>query len=1294
MKSFTIDSKKKSKTIKKWEKELTPSSYSSFSKFDQYQKEHATFNRCYASQQDSTIFFHCRECCKTINGLYCVNCFNQSQHTDHHVSVMLLNDAFCDCGHSKYIKKELWCTLHREYQETKIPDDYLTLLKNKIYEIFDYAVKNPDKKSFSEALQFLLSLTEWGSNYIDLISQILYDGHWENSFYGKIFKNYKSLASQNIEKFRRLLLKMVSSSVFKKGFISCVTQTLEILSLVYSDPGFPKTFLDIADFSYQCLTDGKIDVELQETDSFFTNMLNFLGDIYSSQLFLIDGKYQIPLTFNYDFHFLISSILYSIISNPLMCKFIIDQPDCLKSLVRVLSINSKNAIIQRVTTEKVITTGIHIAQSKNIATLHSTYEYFSRIFPFLTVKIEDDVNYDEVLEYPIENLNDSHILTLNFALSTFTEELNKFLDFEPRNNSFNSTSYFIQPYTDEFVIDHPLAKAVISCATNFAIFNAVDLFTIFDRIDFDKFDQLAAVFASCEAGKCQIIHGLFPMNDDSILLLADHSDQYGFFILPALQSLISIKSRIKGSNLSGDIVMIIAESFGLPIWEKEKDLVDCQRWTNVMTSMLRLFINLSCNDNFFNFLIDHEKIRRMIIDYIYCGLNNRMKIIERINEFTYDINFIDEEFEKVVNIRVDNQGSHFNLKPEYDDTSSVFSPYLFVHEFNNKLAYEITHHKDRLLRLSRFDPPEALSGLKLYLQTEEMKSIIHRILTTTLNDTEKFSISCSHTLFSLIRLVLLESEDPEETEKNYIESDIINLLIKLVKKLDNGVLILQSFINECKPRYMKIAEIVEKEIQEDLHKRKKNKPKIDKSKILAQFSNAQNKFATKNEEELKTVENISSSSFTCACCEDQFNLDKPYGIFADIYKSSILNKIEATIANDKIDRYPTLCQIRTCGHWSHLSCFEQENNLEIEYIINDMGKRCPLDRSCANAIIPVFNGDAPPDDKWKEAFQKLSDRILNICGSSVQQCLAYNIALIEILTRHNPKFIDDKRSVLGLIHLSRSCFFIDPSSPILKPADPFVEFTYNFCSGGNLKESRQKFDKMLPDFWRNLMESVSINEKDQQLSMIETYIRRISLLEQFVFSKDSDSFDLPSVSEFIESHHLKKIDDEIKDVKVDLEKVSFLSSCHLYSFPNLKDKFIDYILNSKIIQENQHSSYNFCLCLLCGKMCCIRTSIEYDPNAEPKVSYLYNHCMKCNENLCTPILFLTGLYASSICIWDGDFENKKFVNSIYTDKYGDENIGLKNGNMLFLNKYKVASLFEDLITGEIRRKLEDFNSQV
>ena len=399
----------------------------------------------------------------------------------------------------KFIKKESWCSLHIHPDENAnfIDKDFRNLLNDKIHEIFEYAIKKIAKESFCDALKFLLNITEWGSVYNDLISKVLFEGSWENSYYGQIFIHYSVLSktvntatqkNPKVEQFRRLLLKLVVSPIFKRGFITFITDTIKIISLVYSDPEFPKSFLDIADFAYQCLVDGELIIQLQKTYSFFTELVNFLSEVYSQFPFLYQGKFVIPITYNWDFHYLSSSILSSVIGNPLTCKFITKQPDCLKAIAKFLMINSSNVILKRQTEEKEQLTEIHLWQLNNYMAIRSVYEYFALNFPMITVDFDKDIRYNEAFNYPIQLLNDEHILILNQFFTIFIEELDKLLDFDEKPNFLDSSSYYIQPYTDDFFLDHPLAKIIISCATCFSIYNSTNLLSIFDRVGFKKFD--------------------------------------------------------------------------------------------------------------------------------------------------------------------------------------------------------------------------------------------------------------------------------------------------------------------------------------------------------------------------------------------------------------------------------------------------------------------------------------------------------------------------------------------------------------------------------------------------------------------------------------------------------------------------------------------------------------------------------------------------------------------------------------------------------------------------------------
>ena len=1272
--------------IEKWKKELTPSKYKNFDEFDQFQKDNASFLRCCQSKQGVSLFFHCDDCCLAPDGVYCAFCFNETNHVNHHVSFFFGTCAFCDCGDPKTIREENWCSHHgRELIKEELPEEnYIILFKTKVKEIFDILLKYPQSDTFLKSLQFLYNFTDWGSFYINLISEILFEGNWENSIYGQMIRNYKNYLPQNIESLGTFFFKAVVSPTFKRGYTNFLNETFKILTFIYFEENFPKSLLEAFDFSFQCFHESENLIYFQSYNSFLTKLINLFASIFKCPHFKRKDKYVITTEVKHELHSLFSSIIRIVMDNVMMFQYLVNDSDYLKALCHLMSINSKNSIIRRKRSEKVaINTNIHILQSNNLLDMRFIWNIFTNHLPMITVNVDEDINYNELFDMPIESINDSHIITLNSIFSIFCEELESFLDeIKESSNSFKSTSFYIQPYIDSYIFDHPLAKLIVSSASCFSLYNSVNPFTIFDRINFNKFYQLAAIFASCEAGKYQIINDLFLLNDDSLQNVANFYDDFCLSSLSELQAIISMKEEF-----AGEIVIIIAESFGVSIWENLSidEPVDCRRWTNVMTAMLRLFINLSCNDNFFNFHLDLEKMKKIVVDYVYCGENNRLKVIDRTRTFTSEILIIDKAIEEVVDIRIDNNGSHFTLKPEYDDTSSVFSANFTSKEFNKMLAYEIANHKGVLPRLSPIDPPiDTFPFLKSYLQTKEMKVLIHRILTTMLSCTDKFSVSCAHTIFALIRLILMESETPEETGNEFIQIGIIHNLIKLVKLLENGILYLQNFSNECIEKYSKITEIVDKEIENEVKKKNESKKKIDKSKILEKFLKDQKNFASANKDELNTIENTSSSSFNCAFCGEQFNSSGTYGIMASLFLSSLLHKIEQR------DYNVYFCQIRTCGHWAHYNCYHQMNQEE-DIQDDNFEIPCPLDRSKSNVIIPVFEGNEP-DTACIEQIKQLSIKIFLICFLSAQECLAYNLSLIEILNRHNPKYIDDKRTILCMIHFIRACFFVDiieDNHDITE--DPFMKFTIEFCSGGNLQDARKKFDSILPSFWHNLVSIASVNSSDrnEQLLLIQTYIRRASLLEQITFYSDSDSIFLPTVSEFIESHQLKSIDDEMKTVSNPIENYFNLSPCVKYSFPNLKENFTEYILSYKIILTNKKPNVEFCQCMLCGKLCFLNKLIPNIENGsdDPIVSF-FEHASKCFKNLGSLILLITGNYASSVFYYDGTLKRFNKCLPIYTDKYGDENVGLKHGNILILNKSRVSQLLEDLITGELKRKIE------
>ncbi|KAH0788564.1 Zinc finger in N-recognin family protein [Histomonas meleagridis] len=224
-----------------------------------------------------------------------------------------------------------------------------------------------------------------------------------------------------------------------------------------------------------------------------------------------------------------------------------------------------------------------------------------------------------------------------------------------------------------------------------------------------------------------------------------------------------------------------------------------------------------------------------------------------------------------------------------------------------------------------------------------------------------------------------------------------------------------------------------------------NKPKpkrIDRSAILAKFQKQLNAFADANSNELATFDSASPNSFTCAFCSESFNdNEEPYGIISTIYRTGILSKIEQIIAHDSIPRYPITCRVQTCGHWAHIKCFNSGNeNVVYLLALNESIKQCPMDRTTCNTIIPVFEN---LNTQIEQEIERISSEIISLCGVSIAQTVAYNIALLEVLNRTEPKCIDDKKMILALIHLIRIAFSVKDNN-VSDTSDPFALFAIDF----------------------------------------------------------------------------------------------------------------------------------------------------------------------------------------------------------------------------------------------------------
>ena len=1263
----------------KWEKEITPSTYSNFKQFHKHKKDIAIYSKCIISSKDTHIFFTCNECCYFSNSVYCIHCFDKEKHKNHYVSLVYSHTALCDCGNPLAIKQECWCEKHKyqsDFIEKPIFSDVETL-ENTITDIFHCISEACYNFSTIKPIKLLKKFTRWGSFYCDLVAKILFTGNWDECYFGKLCKSFCNMDPRVIEEINSFFLKLAHSKDFQEGFVLNLNNFLQVLvDLLHHNMLVPE-ILNILDISIQCFDDIDFIILNETNSSVVTNAFKIFNEVFQyscrDQNSIVFVNHQPPI--ECDIHFF--SPLIHLIENQKVFNFLIERKDFVSCLVDMIYDHANFLKIVREDEKQVNPNILHTIQVDSNIMIKQLINTFSKHLSNITVKLnENDILGIKVRNMKTKPLTKKNIDILKTIFTLIEGKLFNNFDIALKESSFNINIKYIQPYTDIFLIENPLVSLMVVSSALFVLRNEIEIDEFFQIIGLSQLEELAAMMASGLASIYQIRFGLFSKNDDFIKIYSLFFETYND-LLPGLQFLLSAKSINQGR-----IVAIMAESFGIQFWKNTPidDPIDCQRWTNVITALIRIFIHIASFNTYFGFLNEKETIQSIIANLIN-DKQGRKSLIGLCQKFFKNVMpKLDENFKMMVDVRKCQNGVKYSLKPEYDNLVCIFSQFITFQYFSTLLYEFIESNKGKLPFIPQIRHHHLYSNLLSFLQTSELQELIHCILSIISLHSEKSSISLIHSLFYLVRIILRESNTDGDIEKRYVNSGLINLLIQNIKSLDNGILYLQNFLTECQSNYPIISDELQKEISNLTSAERKSKRKIDKSQILNQFINAQKEFENKNFDDLISLEKAEPDSFTCAYCSEPFDDSKElYGILICLFKSNILSKIESIIADDTIERYPPTCQIRVCGHWAHLRCFEAHNN--------DKYKRCPLDRIRANSILPVFSGDEP-NTLIQEGLHNFFKFMLQQCEVSVQQTLAYNIALIEVLARQNPTSIDDKRTILGLIHFLRAAFFIE-SIPIKETNDPFVELTYNFCSSKtNFSSLNDFYQILLKNYWRLVAMSAALQPEDIQTSIFEVYARRASLLEQIALNSNS-SFALPTLSEFIEAHNLNNPLDEIRNVVTDYEKVAFLAPNRIFTFKNLEQSFTDYFLNPKYKNYLRIPNIEFCRCLFCGKLC-FSNLFDFPTTSKPKgVEDVIKHHYKCSSSIFTPFLYLTGRKATYIIIFNNDFLSMYSYGTFYTDEFGEANKGLFDASILTLDRYRVTEFIEKMLTGELKRLEED-----
>ena len=1264
-----------SKGLNLIKKELAPDGVD-FIIYSTEMKNSAHFERCRISNIETKIFFHCKDCSYAPTSVYCINCFDKEQHIGHQYHVVYSNSAVCDCGDPTAIKRECWCDKHHHCTKIeKLPPERVSVLKNCINALLKYAVvKVKSDKIFSRIFDFLKEITEWGSIYIDIISEVLFANSYQESPFGKIIESYKDITPKNIETFSDFCLEIVTSPIFKKYLLTYAIDIYQNIALFFeTNSNMLAETLQILSLFFQCHPDFEHLIYLEQTRNFHETLLNILFHSFS-QLIITeangDKHYdEEKIKFFYQLKEPPMSLIYY---NQLFMNYLVKYcgQNLAKSLASNLSIADSIISIRRKTGEKEPFDTNYPQQS--LILFLNLYDIIQQVsIAFSTINAEDieEFSQKKLWDYKQKPLTNEDMQKAISFLQEIANVLDPIID-RPQEfpSAFGADVKIVDPITMEFSFSHPVTELFLHCLMYFCIHTSTPSKQIMKSIHLESMDSLIAQPCTTYGAIIEICSKLFTKNNNSIFSIAYYLQSF-----PAIVGNCQI--ILDFIDDPGKFVTVFAESCGLTHWiNSENEYQD--EFTNCIVLMLRAFIIFSTFDLFSCYHPKDETIRQGIIHLLWSGSNTKEQILTEAYKFYFQ-GRIPLFIKPLVDIKEENEQVKLFLKPEIEkEETNFFSFFLNFTSFKN-LYLKVNKHLSKI----EIIPNCPLPNLFDYLKTPEMKHLLIIILQTTQSNNNK---KTSLLFYCILHLIILMLKAGVEASSLF---DVLELFNENVKEVDGFNDLLKEFSQlypEFTPifKFTEIEETIQDEIKIDIERAKKQF--LTDMKISDELRKEMEELS----EEEKDNNEDNSSLIQCPFCKGTILRSQPSGLLVTLFQTNILDRLERVISQDDFPHFPSFCQVRTCTHFCHQVCFPHDDDQYIDLVLalfqpfqrfNRM-KRCPLDRAPITALIPIFYNTPPP----QESIDKLEEIVLQNCSDvSFKQSALQNICLYEILLRTNEKYINKTSIRLALYHFLRAAFY-SKSNEILYD-DIFLTFGFDILCFCNILSPLfdQEFAKRLTEFWPNAVTACKYVQLEECLN---TFIRRVQLLYGCLISPDKE-IKLLDIPHFIEKYKLQSID----SISTDYTLAALPTPCREYMFPDLPETFTDFFLDPTKTEALSRDDVDIVLCLLCGTLCTQPKQDGVQINQSNKIPSLTHHIKSCNQCGSTPFLYLTGQNISLVECIDYIFPDISLrcpCGSIYLDDFGDTDKGLQSGSDLHLNKDKAKKLFEDICTGEIRRKSE------
>ena len=401
--------------------------------------------------------------------------------------------------------------------------------------------------------------------------------------------------------------------------------------------------------------------------------------------------------------------------------------------------------------------------------------------------------------------------------------------------------------------------------------------------------------------------------------------------------------------------------------------------------------------------------------------------------------------------------------------------------------------------------------------------------------------------------------------------------------------------------------------------KKSEAAKRKKAEIMKKMQAEQNKFM--EHQDIKEDPKKETEETLCPICQ----LDDPKAIFCYPVSVSFGPYLEGAYG----------IRFISCMHKIHFKCAKN--------VFQNMDTQCPLDRTHYNAVLPIIDAKTKITSDIKKS---IDDFFYSVCEpNQILTGLCNEVSTLDVRQRRNKNAIS---SYLQGPLLKLFYFIYTKNKP--KEADKRCKLVFY----QELLYMAQKKTSIEKSIKHTLSHDKNIDPKTLYIMLRRAAIFKRLVLEESIVPKGSD----PQNNDWEQLLSIPNLI-QLFGVKIAIPTTIVLDK---YTFPfTLPKTILDFYFDERI-KHNIASEEQWSISLITGEKC--------QPQDEEEFRRL-------NILGFVPFITISGNYISSTMVYS--LATSTPLKTIYTNKYGEEDIGLETGEMLYLNEKRYNELTDQYL---------------